>query len=143
MGTWGLKAFENDGAADWAWSLPKDGLRAIEAAFDAVLDGEKYLEAPDCEHAIAAAEALCVLGGQPGAQVPNDVTKWAVQEKARPSSALIDKAKRSLQKILAASELKELWAESDESVKWEAEIKGIVSRLPITPPDKKPFWRIW
>ncbi len=144
MGTWGHTAFQNDGACDWAWEVPKSGLPLIGSAFDEVLGCNELIEAPQCENAIAAAETLCVLGKRPGVHILDDVAKWAATERKSPTLELIDKAKRSLHKILADSELKELWAESDEFAAWKMNVEDILSRLPegVTAP-KRPFWKFW
>jgi Domain of unknown function (DUF4259) len=49
MGAWGIRAFENDDACDWAGQLAEsDDLTVIERAIDAALvDAGDYLEAPD------------------------------------------------------------------------------------------------
>jgi hypothetical protein len=145
MGTWGHKAFENDGASDWAWTLKNGGLTAVESALDAVLAADDYLEAPLCENAVAASEALCVLLGKPASTIPEDVTKWAAQEKKKPSDLIIGKARKSIEKISEKSELRDLWEESDEFASWQGILEGIKQRLPNVAyiAASKPWWKIW
>lgn len=145
MGTWGHRAFENDGAADWVWALKEGRLTAVEAAFDEVLAADTYLEAPSCENAIAAGAALCALLKCPTGESPKGVADWVAAEKTQPSARLMDKAKKAISRILGESELRELWSESDELAKWEAEVRAILEKLPDQPSsfEKKPWWKVW
>jgi hypothetical protein len=128
MGTWGHHAFQNDEAGDFESALEEDGFSKIESAFDAVIENDGYLEAPDSQCAVAAAEALCIVLRRPGPSIPEEVTQWAERQDA-PSPELIAKAKKSLARILRDSELKELWSESPEYDIWEASISDMINRL--------------
>lgn len=149
MGTWGYRSFENDSSLDWVASLGSGGLKAVEGAFDSVLESADAPEAPACDEAVAAAESLAALLGTAAANVPDDVTAWASREKRRPSGPLIAKARASIDRILADSELKDLWMESGDIEKWRSEILGLLQRLPATeslPPAQarpKPWWKLW
>ena len=67
MGTWGTGSFENDTAGDGIWGLkpakksllgkPKDPFAYPMAAIDRLLRSDLYLDANECDEAIAAAEA--------------------------------------------------------------------------------------
>jgi hypothetical protein len=128
MGTWGYNAFQNDEAGDWQDTLKQAGYRSIESAFDAVLGNDGYLEAPECQSAIAAAETLCVVLGRPGEFVPDEVRKWASEQNI-PTPELVSTAKKCLERILAGSELKELWDESPKANIWESSVLDTVRRL--------------
>ncbi len=60
MEAWGSGIFENDTACDFAASVAEsDDLTALEEALDRVLAAEgKYLEAPDAEEGLAAADIV-------------------------------------------------------------------------------------
>lgn len=63
MGAWGVQAFENDDAMDFAADLvDADSLDVVATSFEAIVPGE-YLEAPDCCIALAAAEVVAALRG--------------------------------------------------------------------------------
>ena len=81
MGTWGVNSFENDAALDWTDGLErKSDLTYIEATLDRVLGrGTGYLEAPDAQEAIAAAEAVAL---KPDFQLAKNNLAWARQQKA-------------------------------------------------------------
>jgi hypothetical protein len=130
MGAWSHEPFGNDDAADWLIELEdsKD-LSAIKHAIHAVLDAEEeYLEAPESSSALAAAEILAALLGSPSASLPEKARTWVVG-KSTPTSALLTKAKQAVSKILEASELQELWCESEDYPKWQAGTKGLLNRL--------------
>jgi hypothetical protein len=67
MGAWGVLAFDNDDAADWAYDFAEaDDLSLVESAFDTVAEAEDYLEAPEASNALAACEVLARLNGKAG-----------------------------------------------------------------------------
>jgi hypothetical protein len=56
MGAWSHEPFGNDDAGDWAHKLEEtEDLSYVEAALDAVLEAEGYVEAPEASCAVAAA----------------------------------------------------------------------------------------
>lgn len=65
MGAWGIHAFDNDDACDWASELTGEGMAAVQDALEVVagMDGEEYLEADLGARALAACEALARLRG--------------------------------------------------------------------------------
>jgi len=64
MDTWSHEPFGNDDAADWACELEEaKDLSPVEAALDAVLENDGYVEAPEATCAVAAVEVIAkVLG---------------------------------------------------------------------------------
>ena len=75
MGTWGAGPLDNDTAVDWMYGLGEVfDLSLIEGTLNRALAvGADYLEAPDAEEALAAAEAVARMGGNFG--VRNDYTQ--------------------------------------------------------------------
>ena len=130
MGAWTHEPFGNDDAADWVADLVESkNLTAIEGALNAVTEeAEEYLEAPQCAEALAAAEVVAALLAHPSASLPEKAAKW-VKGKAAPSSALVAKAQRAVAAILKASELQELWAESEDYSQWQTVTKDLLARL--------------
>lgn len=130
MGTWGLSTFENDDALDWIIDLEKaSDMTILEETLAAVLDSEEqYIEAPDCCTALAAAEVVVALTGMPSAQLPEEVIQW-IEGKGTPDPSLVLNAKKAIQVILEHSELKDLWAETDEFELWQASVKGLLASL--------------
>ncbi len=91
-----------------------------------------YLEAPDAEEGLAAADIVARLNGSPGAQTSYTATidSWVERSKSTPSKALIEKARRSITRILTEpSELFELWQDSADFEVWKRNVEEISLRL--------------
>jgi len=130
MGAWSQGSFDNDDARDWIWGELEDaeGTEPIAKAFAAVLEADDYLEAPEASIGLAAAEVVAALLGKPAAKLPDEVASW-VAGKRPPESGLVKTAQQVVQRILKVSELKDLWAESSDSAKWQQEVEGLLGRL--------------
>jgi hypothetical protein len=128
MGAWSHEPFGNDDASDWALELEDaTDLSYIEAALDAVLDADGYVEAPEASCAIAAVEVIAKLLGK-GTQSDADTEKvdeWVKRVRAKPPRPLLEKAQRALDRIRGEdSELNELWQEAD-AAEWEASLEAL------------------
>lgn len=133
MGAWGVLAFDNDDANDWAYDLEAaDDLSLIEAAFDAVDEASDYLESPEAANALAACEVLARLNGKPGYRnsYTDKVDQWVANHPLVPPEGLIKRAEAAIDRVLGEnSELKELWGESDENGEWLASVEDLRGRL--------------
>jgi Domain of unknown function (DUF4259) len=140
MGAWGTGSFENDGAADFAWEIAEGGLPVIEKVFDRVLAaGESYLE--DAEEAIAAAEVVAKLGGRGPSPLDNrqeiedpdeelTLGKWIASAKAPPSEELVEKARRTVARVLTGpTELLNLWRDGEHFEEWKEVVEDLSKRL--------------
>jgi hypothetical protein len=129
MGAWAHGSFDNDDALDWVGELEAaEDTEPISEAFEAVLEADDYLEAPEASMGVAAAEVVAALLEKPAARLPEEVTAW-VQGRRRPPAGLVKKAQRVVKHILKDSELKELWAESPDGPLWQQEVEGLLQRL--------------
>lgn len=135
MGAWGVLAFDNDSACDWAYDLENArDLKLVEAALDKVMkSGSNYLDSEDACSALAACEVLARLGGRPGYKNPytETVDTWvaANHERIRPPAELLDRARKVIDRILGEnSELPELWDEGDGE-EWRAGVADLRERL--------------
>jgi hypothetical protein len=138
MGAWATDAFGNDDACDWACELKEvKDLSLVEETLDTVLSvGAEYLEAPHASEALVAVEVIARLQGNWGerSSYSEDVDKWVERIKIQPSSALIQKAYRVIDRILADnSELKELWQDSAEYEDWLASVQELRDRVRAIP----------
>lgn len=134
MGTWGVNSFGNDNAADWVWELEKaSDLSVVEEAIERVLDcGDEYVESPDAQEAIAAAEVLARLKGKPDLQdaFSEGVDKWVKSHPIKPPPALVQQALQALDRILREpSELLDCWQDSDDLQGWTAAVEDLKKRL--------------
>ncbi|MBN8742077.1 MAG: hypothetical protein BGP24_17930 [Lysobacterales bacterium 69-70] len=128
MGTWSHEPFGNDDAADWAYELEgaKD-LSPVEAALDAVLENDGYVDASEAACAVAAVEVIAKLLGRGTRSdaYTEKVERWVEQLRVVPSRALLTKAQHALERIVGEqSELRELWHEGDAD-EWEASLGAL------------------
>ena len=130
MGAWDVGSFENDDAMDWVYELEEEtGLAFLADALENVIDQKGgYPEAPECVIALCAAEVVAALLGSPADDLPDEVNEW-VDDKPEPSDVLVEMANSALDLVMVNSELKDLWAESDEYREWQRTIKNLQSRL--------------
>lgn len=129
MGAWGVGPFDNDDAVDWAYELEESsGVEAIQAALDAV-EPDTYLEAPDCSMALAAAEVVAALNGQPHESLPLEVSSWVADHSDEIDEDLLGLALLAIHRIETESELKDLWEESEEYAAWLATVADLKDRL--------------
>jgi len=138
VGTWAVGPFGNDFAQDWAEDLQESrDLYFIEDTLNNVLQAEttEYLEAPFGAEALAAVETWSRLQGKGGAKDEDSaaVDEWVaeVQPKlSKPRADIADKAVRVLALVLSdASELRELWEDSEHFAEWQASVSDLQRRL--------------
>jgi hypothetical protein len=136
MGAWDATIFGNDDACDWAYGL--EGVAdfsLIEQTLQTVLNvGTEYLDVPEAEEALAAAEVVAGLLGRWG--VRNVYTEtaeaWGKRIQLTPSPDLIQRAVQVVDRIMTApSELLELWQEADDAdfAAWKATVAELKKRL--------------
>jgi len=135
MGAWGVLAFDNDAANDWAYNLEgADDLTLVESALDKVVAvGTDYLDSDLACDALAACEVLARLRGQPGYTnaYTEKVDQWVAARKGRivSSEGLLTRASAAIDRILDEdSELRELWKGSDGE-EWRAAVEELRGRL--------------
>jgi hypothetical protein len=133
VGAWGHRAFDNDTANDWAYGLEgSTDLSLVEAAFDqleAVRDG--CLDADLACEALAACEVLARSLGNAGYTnaYTEKVDTWVATHQPRPPTALLDRARSAVDRILGGdSELRELWEDGDGEA-WRKSVEDLRARL--------------
>ena len=133
MGAWGVWAFDNDDASDWANDLESvDDFSLVESALESVESADDYLDAPDACIALAACEVLARANG--GGGVKNSYTEvvdnWVRKHKLKPPKALMARARRAITRVLGEnSELRELWDASDSAKEWRDGVADLRARL--------------
>ena len=135
MGTWGVLAFDNDSANDWAYRLDEiNDLSLVESALDEVVArGEDDLDSDFAVEALAACELLARLRGNPGYTnaFTEKVDRWAAAHKDRliPSASLLERASAAIDRIIGDdSELREMWEDVDAG-KWLAAVEDLRRRM--------------
>jgi hypothetical protein len=135
MGAWSPEPFGNDSALDWAQDLVEsDGPAFLAATFETVLEDEgDYLDAELGEVGLAAAAVLAqLLGPAAGGELPESLQAWLVGSGrgVEVGAALRAQALAALERIAGnASELHELWAETDALGEWLAQVKALRAAL--------------
>jgi Domain of unknown function (DUF4259) len=130
MGAWGVGTFENDDAGDWVYQLEEaNDLDLVRGTLLAAADPEGYLEAPTCSMALAAAEVVAALAGRPAPDLPEEILTWVAAHRLTVPPDLRALSVRALDQVAAGSELKELWAESEDSGAWVDRLQELRSRL--------------
>jgi hypothetical protein len=134
MGAWGIGFFDNDTACDWGYELADSAdLSILEEAFDKVLEvGGDYLEAPDAEEALAAAEVVARLQGNwgPRNSYTETVDTWVEKKGLKVSEDVVTKAKAVINRVVTEpSELLELWQESPEFEAWKTLVEQLGKRV--------------
>jgi hypothetical protein len=127
MGAWGTGPFDNDDAGDWVYEVEDGGIDAIHDVLDATVE----IDAPDLSvgsAAVAAAELVAVIAGQPGLPLPEHVTAL-VRDLGPVEPALVDAALKAVAHVRTNGELAELWAETDDHDAWLATLDDITRRL--------------
>lgn len=128
MGAWGSGPFDNDDAADWAYQLTEDADEGVVAAALAAVIGGPSPDAPAASCAIAAAEVVAAGLGRPYPELPDEVAAWVDARRDRPWPSLVPSALAALDRIVADSELAELWGEAEDAA-WGEEVDDLRARL--------------
>ncbi len=133
MGAWGSGVFENDAASDWALGLAevRDTSLIDDTLAKVTNVGAEYLQGPDAEEGLAAAETVARMKGQWGTRDAHTeaVDRWVERLNRTPSSELVRKAVAVVDRILSEpSELLEMWAESEEFDAWKTSISNLRAR---------------
>jgi hypothetical protein len=133
MGAWGTGAFENDDALDWLsvfigrGGQSQDVVDICQRIAD--LTDEEYLEAPDASKAIAAAECLAAVLGNPLPPLPDLLAKWLASQPICPSAEIRTLALQAVRRVRDKSELRDLWEESPQFGDWRKKVLELENRL--------------
>jgi hypothetical protein len=130
MGAWGTAAFDNDDASDWVYDLEKRGMEAIEEAL-ADVEGSTDLEMPTDAKGIAAGEVVAAALGRPVAGLREDIADLATAVAGDIPPDIASRARAAVQRVIARSELAELWDESGEGAEWRRSVDDLVRRLTV------------
>ena len=139
MGAWGVLAFDNDTANDWAYDLDEvDDLSLVESAFDEIEEvGGDYLDQDVACNALAACEVIARLRGNPGYKnaYTEKVDEWVAAHNLKPPAKLIKRATAAIDRVLGEqSELRQLWEETDELDTWRESVDDLRRRVQGTSP---------
>jgi Domain of unknown function (DUF4259) len=128
MGAWSHTSFGNDTACDFLYDVGKN-TRAIERAIKAIekIAVGDYIESEPATNVVAAGELLAAANGKPPQDYPEEAQ--AIVSKLKPDAKLRSRAALAITRILEASELRELWEESDYFNDWSTDVTELIARL--------------
>ena len=138
MGVWFADPFGNNEASDFGDAFLKRptaeflsaNLRAVSKA-----PTDAYLEAPDCERALAAAKIVAALAGNPAPKLPDDIVAWlAGTPDIKARARLLAESVAAVRRVAEKSELQELWAEGKSVQEWTAAVEDLKARLDSVAP---------
>jgi hypothetical protein len=130
MGKSGVGNFENEDALDWVSELEHAKTNSLIAETLMVVTerGDEYLDANEARRALAAAEVVAVLNHAGGPDLPDEVKQWVNRHQVG-SASLTQLAVKAIQRIETASELSEMWDESDRTDEWYEVLENLEARL--------------
>jgi hypothetical protein len=131
-GTWQIGSFDNDDAADWLAELEQaDGPSVLTATLRGVDPKAKFVEAPDCAMALAAAEVIAAARGRPSNALPAEAGAWLKRVRPTVGPDLAEQARTAVTfcRDNANSELRQLWMDSKDFPAWLADTANLLSRL--------------
>jgi hypothetical protein len=128
MGAWGTAAFDNDDAMDWVIELENDGIAAVESALREAL-GPGELEMPTDVNAIAAGEVIAAALGRPVVGLRPEVVALANGLAGSVTPEHAARARTAVERVLAGSEVQELWGETDDEDEWRGLVLDLIQRL--------------
>lgn len=136
MGVWGSDGFASDEALDWLEHLdPAAGTGPVSRELRSLAESpDPHLTAPRAEVALAAAELVAALHGQPHPSLPPPAARWvdALREVSAADDdrlpMLVD-ATRALDFVVTSSQLAEAWSQRGDEESWRRALDDLRLRL--------------
>ncbi len=129
MAVWGPGNFENDDARDWADELTEAGDEKTLKVVLELVTSEQELASTECAIAIAAAEIVAGLKGQPSESLPDSVRLWLAHRAKPVSDEVVRLARHAVDRVRHESGLRDLWSEVDDFDRWESGLSSLLTRL--------------
>lgn len=129
-GTWSHESFGNDGALDWVSEFQAaPGADLLRTTLNAAA-GAKYLESPEAEAAVAAAEVVAASLGRPSRDFPKELLPVVARFKAQ-FRELAPLARAAIANVLGPkSELRENWSgPAGGTTRWRGGVEDLLKRL--------------
>lgn len=134
MGTWGIRTFENDDAADWIADFAETPERSrLARALEPVEQarGEAGTEAgvDACRIALAAAEVVAAWCGRAAPELPPQVTAWLLGRADAVTGRILERTRAVVDAVLEGSPLAREWEGTDEREAWHGAVEDLRRRL--------------
>lgn len=131
-GGWAAGTLSNDDALDLLSQIvPNGSVEAIRSALDAALNPVSTVSDEIASHALAAAEMVAAMTGNPSPHLPAPCKEWAALHSRDANRDLIDSAVRAVERILKDSATQELMREgrAKNLRDWQASVTNLQVRL--------------
>lgn len=132
-GAWDVGAFDNDDALDWVYEVAESSdVGPVRTALERVANSSGYLQSTDANYALAAAEVIAAVNGNPNPMLPEEISDWISAVGLESDPGLTELAAKAIDRVLdlEKSELAQLWSDSPQmSELWKAEMTRLASRL--------------
>jgi hypothetical protein len=131
MGFWGIGAFENDAAADFAAEVAdKKQPSRVRSKLHQVLKARNGdLEDWPAAEGVAAAEIVAAARGYPPAKFDEALLRWASKCKTAGSDSLAELATKAVERIKTDSDLAESIGEGRNARRWKTMLQELQQRL--------------
>ncbi len=127
---WDTSSFGNDGAQEWLRELGvSKSSNSITLAIETVDNSDNFIDSGDAERAVAACEMISASRGFPAASLPPEVTQWIKEQRYSASDELANKAKSVISRVIASSELRDLWDGTEAASSWLQHAHDLQERL--------------
>lgn len=130
MGAWGTTTFDNDDTMDWVGEfLEARTLGFLNETLSSAVE-EAYIEEPYGSSALAAAEVVAALRGNPNGPLPEELAEALTNFKPKKvNESIVELAGKAVTQVLENSELKELWEESEDYAEWKSNVHQLIHKL--------------
>jgi hypothetical protein len=128
---WAADTLSNDDAADLLGQIPDGGVEAICSALDAALTPASPVSDERASRALAAAEMVAAMVGNPSRYLPAPCKAWAMLHSKDANRNLIESAVRAVDRVVKNSETQELMQEGGAKnlQDWQVSVTNLKARL--------------
>lgn len=131
-GGWAADTLSNDNASDLLGQIvPSGSVDAIRSALDAALNSVSPVSDERASRALAAAEMVAAMVGNPSRDLPAPCKAWAVLHSKDANRNLIESAVRAVDRVVENSETQELMQEGNAKnlQNWRVSVTNLKARL--------------
>jgi ankyrin repeat protein len=130
MGMWGVKALENDGAADWVDELVESGDRTtLLKPLKSLASTRGPADLDDSIEGLAGAEIIAGSRHEPVRGPTAECRKWVREKGFAPTDAEVKLTIKAVARVRDHSQLADSWRAEERFEPWAAELDRLTARL--------------
>lgn len=129
-----LQSFGNEQSLDWLSDLlDEDDIYFVHNTLEIIADypPDESPDVWDCNCAVAAAEIVAAIKGNPCDDLPPPAVRWLQKHPMEADEELMDLVTKAIGRIEARSELKLFWDEAELGGEWQESLADLRVRLGI------------